>query len=223
MGTILEETDLNGKEVAMEDAPVVIPESDEVVEQRIRDLADYVEYKFPQLYHHPPVADGEDANEPLVVNLTKGSVIPVIQELDSEFNTWHRYSMLLHLAYLVSDKMDPLMGDLVAQFLDDEGIDDVDEEAGTLEVIWASVLPLFDGELKPVCEAARFAITTLMSFTLMENDADSEVYYGIIESIGPAIPLFFGMLGFYAISMYINIVKNGSFPKVVYSLNDDNT
>ena len=176
----------------------------------------------PQLYHHPPVEEGEDGDEPLVVTLSKGSVLPVIQELDSEFNTWHRYSMLLHIAHMVSEKMDPLMEELIAQFLDDEGINDVDEEEGTLEVVWSSVLPLFDGELKPVCEAARFAITALMSFTLMENDNDSDVYYGVLGSFGPAIPLFFGVLGLYAVSMYINIIKNGTFPKVVYSLNDDN-
>ena len=206
-----------------EDAPVVIPESDEVMEQRIRDLADYIEYKFPQLYHHPEVAEGENPDEPLVVNLTKGSVRPVIQELDLEFSTWHRYSTIWYLSYLVSEKMDPLMENLIEQFLDEEGMDDLEEEAGTIEVVWASVLPLFDGEFRPVCEAARYAITKLMSSTLMENDKDIDVYYEILDSIGPAIPYFFGMLGFYAISMYINIVKNGSFPKVVYSLNDDNT
>ena len=207
----------------MDGETVFIPESDEVMGQRIRDLADYIEYKFPQLYYHPPVEEGEDPDEPVVVNLTKGSVMPVIQELDSEFSSWHRYATLLYLAYLVADKMDPLMEDLIEQFLVDEGMDDLDEEAGTLEVVWDSVLPLFDGEFRPVCEAARYAITKLMSFTLMENDEAIDVYYEILDSIGPAIPYFFGMLGFYAISMYINIVKNGSFPKVVYSLNDDNT
>ena len=179
----------------------VIPESEEVVEQRVRDLANYLQVSLPSLF---------DAQE---VRTTTSAVLDILGELDYQFSDWHRMGLIAFLAGAVAESMEDSVDNAVEAHMDEEEDDEV-IVTGTPEILWEGLFPTFSGDLGKLSSLAGSVVALFLNDAMWSDPAWGNIAIDQLEQLGDLIELFKGMLGFNLLCAYIRIVGRSEYPEI---------
>ena len=177
-----------------------IPESLEVKNQRLADLARYVVWVFPGLF-------GETKQGAWI---TPDGMDDFIQNLNEEFTQPSGPELLNHMVHRIIEVCEDRL------YLPD--FEDLDEET---TVAWASLMPnLADDLPKRLVDASDLAVgqALLVLDALFWGDISKARLHALMaQQIARLVSEFMGHYGFIILACYVSVVLHGNLPKVIYS------
>lgn len=190
-----------------------VPESREVIEQRVRHLVSYVRSNLPEMF------SDEDSTS------IKGSVLgQVLFELNDEFSSGDHtvtvFSIIgSKIALLVCPYMQAYAETSIAKrYLDGDEVEDVDFEVG---VDWDSLGYEIGGDIGKVTAVANQVVAGLLNGWVLNDINYRTLAYRSMDSLEILIDNFAGMVGLLMITMYVKVVEMGMLPLIECAFVED--
>ena len=194
----------------------VIPESPELIEQRVRDLVEHVKDRVPELIG----TDGKGA-------LHMKTISMILEELNEEFSEEvHANQLLKYMTSRIAGIVKPqhiawCEGEAWRipqdEYLDDE--EDIDDviyrfKVGTI-IHWSSLQPVMsDPSLDFLFKTSAVALDHLIIFETYDNFKEFlDLHIRLRSLLSATVNQFMGAMGLTCILYYISIVENHNLPK----------
>lgn len=196
-----------------------IPESFEVAEQRVRDLAMFIWAKFPSLFEIP---DGEEIRVPVPLS----EVQDILEEMGEEFSSSevHRRALLAVIGGVLTECVRPHLDHAAADYMNDQDFTDEELEefggsvSGSLDVLWYELFPQFS-EDSPIGRVMAVAGLALAGFfnSMLWDDPSWDMVWDTLETVmGHYDDRYVGAIGFLAVCAYIRVAKFRELPNIAY-------
>ena len=200
------------------------PQSYEVAEQRVKDLADYVWARMPELFELPDEESGGVAQ----VGVSRDTLRKVLNELEDEFGHSHinRISLLGVVGGVLCEAVRPFLDEAAMKAYSESGWSEESEEAPnapvTLDVLWHELFPVFNPESQSgvLLSLAGLGMTGLLNSMLWEDPAWDYVLDSLEDSVPHLFEGFYGALGFHAICAFIRVTKFRELPNIAYHMDE---
>lgn len=189
----------------------VIPESAEVITQRIKDLSNYLRWSLPEVYG-PDAARTKTAVDQEKVDI-------ILFELNEEFTSdlLHRSLMIAYLVSLTKSVVSQEVIDKLSEKAQDMSDTD-DEEWEDFEISasvrWGELIPEFrsNGRDAPSALAKAHVMGMLNYYTDDETWEKIEAVLG--ERLSETFPQYWGFVGMYLLGSYIQVVIDKKVPTI---------